>query len=126
MMEIAVPKIHQVRIDVPLRTACAYFFISRRDAATSHPWWEGLYEYLLSFSSRELRWEFAPEQGGYFTWPPLADADRNAIVARLRTAPPSVVAGHRTLRRAVALSPEEERRLELMYFCGEGEVLASG
>lgn len=111
---------------MPLRHSFAYFFISTNDTNGSHPWWGRLYAHLLRFSHRELHWVFDSDQGGYFARPSLSDEDRGEIVALLRTAPPEVVDANRTLRRAIALSKDQEQRLELMYFCGDGQVFTPG
>jgi len=109
--------IRTIRIDVPLRTTAALFFVDPGDG--KHPWWATLWEYLSSLATGPLFWEYEPVQEVYMARPVLNDDDRRDVVRFLRTAPPEEIEGHRTLRRAVELTPEQETRVEVVYFSGE-------
>jgi len=111
-------QIRTVRIDVPLRSTCAYLFVDAEQERWD-PWWGSLYEYLLSLPTNPLEWQHEPVQNVHVARPALTDDQRRAVVQFLRTAPAQQVAGHRTLKRAVELTPERERRLELVYFSGQ-------
>ncbi len=114
-MKPSVRQIRTIRIDVPLRSACSYFFVDA-EQKKRHPWWESLHEYLLRFATSSLEWKHEPMQNVLVARPELNDEQRRAVVRVLRTAPAHEVAEHRTLRRAVALTPDRETRLELVYF----------
>jgi hypothetical protein len=107
--------IRLIRIDVPLRTTSALFFVDPPEGGKD-PWWATLWEYLSGLATHPLGWEYEPVQEKYFARPVLNDDLRRDIVRFLRTAPPEEIQGHRTLRRAVELKPEQETRVDVMYF----------
>lgn len=111
-------EIRQVRIDVPLRSSCAYLYVDALVTALGR-WWVVLYEDLLRLAPAEGLWRFEPVQEKYWMRPVLDDDARHRLAARLRTAPPDIVAGHQTLRRAVELTHEQERSLEMMFFAAD-------
>jgi len=117
--------IRTVRIDVPLHSTCAYLYVDA-DHARWDPWWGSLYEYLLGLEGSELAWRHEPTQNVFIARPQLSDEQRNALARFLRTAPAAQVDEHRTLRRAVQLSPEQEMRLEVVYFSGDLEGTSRG
>ena len=117
-------QIRTVRIDVPLRSTCAYLFVDTEQVRWD-PWWGSLYEYLLSLATKSLEWQREPVQNVHVARPELTDEQRGDVVRFLRTAPAQQVAEHRTLRRAVELTPERERRLELMYFSEQPQIGAA-
>jgi hypothetical protein len=87
-----------------------------RDQGSRDPWWGKLYEFLVNMPAVDLEWQYEQVQDKYFVRIPLVDDQRRDIVRYLRTAPAGQVEGHRTLRRAVALTAEQETKLEMMYF----------
>ena len=103
---------------MPLVTATAYLFVTP-DQAKWDPWWLELYQYLSGLASADLEWKFEPVQEKYFARPALADRQRKEIMAFLRTAPEEQVEQRRTLKRAIALSPEQQARLDLMFFSSD-------
>ena len=115
-MEKPTYTIDQVRLDIPLVTSCAYFFIDAR-LEKQDPWWGRLFSYLVGFCGDEVAWRHEPYQDVYVARPPLTDDQKADILKFLRTAPPEQIAGHRTLRRAVALPASRTSRLELVCFC---------
>jgi hypothetical protein len=110
--------VEMVRIDIPLRRAMrAYFFIERSQAKWD-PWWALLFEYCVGLVGLPLEWHHEPVQNVYVARPPLTDEQRLDLARFLRTAPKRQVEEHRTLQRAVALSSEDERKLDIVYFSG--------
>jgi hypothetical protein len=108
-------RIRQVRIDVPLRTTCAYLFVDPEQAKWD-PWWGELYELLLQLAPAQMSWQHEPMQGVYVARPELTVEQRKALSDFLRSAPERQMEEHRTLRRAVELTSEQVRRLEVVYF----------
>ena len=107
--------VRQIRIDVPLRTTVAFLFVDRVHPGWS-PWWSSLFEYLLELAPADPEWKHEPVQDTYSARPKLTDEQRAAVISFLRTAPPSEIEGHRTLRRATELSSDKIPRVELVYF----------
>lgn len=107
--------IRTIRIDLPLKSTYAYFFVDPADR-NSDPWWGTLWEYLLTFATAGLIWQYEPVQDKFWSRPALTDDQRRDIWFFLRTAPSEQVAEHRTLRRAVELDPDRVTQLEVMYF----------
>jgi hypothetical protein len=103
-----------VRVDVPLRTTCAFLFVDA-DPPGWDPWWMTLYEHLVSFVSPELVWKHEPVQDVYVARPDTTEEQRRSVVRFLRTAPVREVDTHRTLRRAVALSFDQEPKIAVVY-----------
>lgn len=114
-MPVLKRQIRQIRIDVPLRTTCAYLFVDPGQTEWD-PWWGSLYEYLLRLAPSEPDWKYEPVQGVLVARPVLTDEQRMDLVRFLRSAPAQEIERHRTLRRAVELSTEQERKVELMCF----------
>lgn len=112
---MSVHQIDTVRIDIPLSHTSAYFFVTP-DQAKWDPWWLQLYVFLTMLAPAELEWTFEPVQGVYVSRPLLCNEDRERIMAFLRTAPPKEAEEHRTLKRALNLTPERQARIELVYF----------
>jgi hypothetical protein len=108
-------RIRTVRIDVPLRSTCSYLFVDAKQEEWD-PWWASLYEYLLSLGGDSLEWRYEPVQNVHVAQPELTNEQRTALARFLRTAPAQQVAEHRTLRRAVELTADREKELELMFF----------
>jgi hypothetical protein len=117
-------RIRTVRIDVPMRSTCSYLFVEVEQVKWD-PWWGTLYEYLLSLATSPLEWRYEPVQNVDVARAELTDEQRRALAIFLRTAPAQQVAEHRTLRRAVELTPDREKKLELMYFA-EGSATSNG
>lgn len=108
-------QIRRVRIDVPLRSTCAYFFVDP-DQGRWDPWWTALYKYLLRLAPDHLDWRYESAQNVYVARPQLTSEQRTDLARFLRSAPAREIEEHRTLRRAVGLTSEQQSRLELMYF----------
>ena len=108
-------KIRQVRIDVPLRTTSAYLYVDPTMSDWGQ-WWVTLYTYLLSLAPAQLNWVYEPVQDIYAAQLNLTDDQRADVVRHLRTASGEQIASHRTLRRAVELTHEQERRIDVVYF----------
>ena len=109
--------IRQVRIDVPLLSGHAYFFVEREQGKWD-PWWTTLYEFLLELAPPDQKWRHEPVQDVYVARPELDDEQRTALVALLRTAPVGEIEQHRTLRRAVELPDHRFGRIKVVYFSG--------
>lgn len=107
--------IRQARIDVPLSRTHAYLFVSPVEEKW-HPWWGSLFEYLRALAPPEPDWRYEPVQDVYVARPYLTDEQRTELAAFLRTAPAGEIAEHRTLRRAVKLTVEQVKKLDVMYF----------
>lgn len=114
--------IRQVRIDIPLRTTCAYLFVDPEQKEWD-PWWSSLYEYLLKITPNDPDWKYEPVQNVFVARPMLTDEQRADLVRFLRSAPAREIEHHRTLRRAVELNTEKERKLELMYFSADNNKI---
>jgi hypothetical protein len=112
--------IRTIRIDVPLLSTSAYLFVDA-DQSRWDPWWGVLYEYLLSLAPSRPDWQYEPVQNVHVARPPLTDDQRREVVRFLRSAPARQIEEHRTLRRAVELIPEQERRVELVFFSEKPE-----
>src|SRR5262249_30179198 len=108
-------EIRQVRVDVPLHNTSAYLFVNPTMGEWDQ-WWGTLYGYLLSLAPVQLSWTYQPVQEKYVAQPELTDDQRADVVRYLRTAPGEQIASHRTLRRAVELTQEQERRIDVVYF----------
>ena len=113
-------QIRQARIDVPLRSAFAYLFVTP-DMAKWDPWWLQLFNYLTSLAPAEPQWRLEPVQNVYVMRPELSEVQRSELAAFLRSAPSQEIEEHRTLRRAVGLSGEQVKKLDLMFFSGGTE-----
>jgi hypothetical protein len=107
--------IRTVRIDVPLNSTCAYLFVDS-EQSNWDPWWGTLFRYLLSIKPDHLDWRYEPVQDVYAARPQLTNDQRADLVRFLRTAPAQQVEEHRTLRRAVNLTPEQGQKVDLVYF----------
>src|SRR4051812_46890954 len=107
--------IHMIRIDVPLKTTCQYFYVEEPDPKRA-AWWTELWNYLLSFAPQELAWRHEPVQDLYFARPTLTQSQRVALGTFLHTARKDELVGHRPLQRAANLAPEQYPRLEVVYF----------
>lgn len=108
-------EIRQVRIDVPLQTTCAYLFVDAEQAKWD-PWWGELYEYLVELAPAQLNWQHEPVQDVRVARSELNQDQRMALARFLRNAPLAQTEEHRTLRRAVELTAEQIKRLEVVYF----------
>lgn len=113
-------RVRQIRIDVPLRATYAYLFVNPDDGERWDPWWTSLYSYLLRLSPSEPKWEYEPVQNIFTARPLLNDEQRMELLRVLQGAPAHEIGGHRTLARAVSLTPENAKRLEVMYFATVG------
>lgn len=107
-------EITSIRIDVPLRTTHAYLFLAPEDCVNE--WWARLYEHLKALSGEELDWKFEGIQGKFVARPRLTERARSELANFLRSAPAALSSEHRTLRRAISLTREEERGLDVMFF----------
>ena len=108
-------QVRQARIDVPLGSSRAYLFVSPENESW-HPWWSVLFRHLLGLAPAELEWRLEPVQVVYVARPTLSVEQRTELAVLLRQAPPTEIAEHRTLRRAVNLPAEQVKQLEVMYF----------
>lgn len=115
--------IRQARIDVPLRTTCAYLYVDPH-LVGSDPWWQRLFEHLTTLAPRDPVWHHEPLQNIFTLRPTLTDSQRLELMAFLRSAPIGERESHLTLRRAVNLIDEEARKLEVMFF-SEGPLASA-
>jgi hypothetical protein len=104
-----------VRIDVPVRSTCAYFFIDPYDGRRD-PWWGALWDHVMAVAPAELDWKHEPIQAHRVARPELTKDQKEGLLRFLRTAPQHEIEGHRTLERAVQLKPDDVPRLGLVYF----------
>lgn len=63
----------QIRIDVPLRTTCAYMFVDVEAAMRRSAWWRSLYDHVLGLLPRDAHWKYGPVQN---VWVCAARGDR--------------------------------------------------
>lgn len=109
---------------MPLKSTCAYLFVTAELGARWDPWWGALFDCLLGFAPAEAQWSLEPVQKVFVMRPGLTERQRRDLAAFLRTAPSTEIEKHRTLQRAVSLGPEEARRLDVMFF-SSGDSLAT-
>jgi hypothetical protein len=109
--------IRQVRIDIPLRTSVAYFFVDADDAKWD-PWWGLLYEYLLRHAPPDADWQHEPVQDKFFARSALTTEEKLDLLNFLKGAPKAQIESHRTLRLAIKLTQEKAMKLQLMFFSG--------
>jgi len=70
-------QIRTVRIDVPLRSGCAYLFVDAEQQRWDS-WWGSLYEYLLSLATDPLEWRYEPVQKVHVARSELTDEQRTS------------------------------------------------
>jgi hypothetical protein len=110
--------IQEIRIDIPLDSMCIYWFV-RPSHSELEAWWGLFWEFLLTFASNELEWNISGSRESAFSRPGLSRSQRTDIVNFIRTAPKGQIASHRSLKRAVEMTPAQEDRLELVYFSND-------
>lgn len=110
-----IPPIQQIRVDIPLKTVYMYIFVNRALPGWD-AWWEDFFDFLLGFASSTLEWRPHSSGVGVCSRPNLTAPQRTDIARYIRRAPPAEVKSHRTLRRATEMTPDQEQRLEVMYF----------
>jgi hypothetical protein len=110
-------EICQARIDIPVGSLYVYFFVLR-DNVKWGEWWGRFFDYLTSLTPTEQNWQYDAEEDVYIARPQLNQEQRGDLLRFLRTAPPEEVNAHRTLRRAVEMTTEQEERFKLVYFSG--------
>jgi hypothetical protein len=110
--------VRQARIDVPLLgQQYAYMFVGPVLTERS-PWWQSLFDYLVSLLGPQAEWRHEPVQDVYVARPDLNDDDKAALCAILKSAPEEELSSHRTLRRASQLTPAAANRLRVTFFSG--------
>jgi hypothetical protein len=110
--------VRQARIDVPLLgQQYAYMFVGPV-LTERNPWWQSLFDYLVSLPSPQAEWRHEPVQDVYVARPDLSDCDKAELYAILKSAPEEELSSHRTLRRASQLTPVTANRLRVTFFSG--------
>lgn len=117
-MSKCVRPIRQIRLDLPSKSICIYWFVELSDSELD-PWWGRFFEFLLTFGTDDLEWQISPAGSSAYCHPRLTRSQRAQIANFIRTAPQDQVATHRTLGQAVRMTQAQEERLELMYFSAD-------
>jgi hypothetical protein len=111
-------KVTIIRVDIPSTSAqfkgsFTYFFISAEDGRKWDPWWDGLFGFLLNLERQPAG--LSPD-GVEMEVSLMAGETRQDFLRLLRTAPPSVVEGHRTLRSALRRLPQQDLDVPVRFF----------